>query len=359
MSSGIRIRLPLRHPAFSLDLDLDLPGRGVSALFGASGSGKTSALRAIAGLDRVAGGFLEIDGEVWQDEARGHFVPTHRRRLGYVFQDASLFPHLCVRGNLEFGYRRAGRPRAVDFDGTVEMLGIAGLLDRRPDRLSGGERQRVAIARALLSAPRLLLMDEPLSALQAELRRDLLPHLERLHEHLEIPLIYVSHAVEEVARLADHLVLLGDGRVQASGPLPELLARLDLAGAFADEAGVVIQARVAAHDEQGHLTQLEFPGGALWVTRRPEPPGQRLRCRVLARDVSLSLQRPVETSILNLIPAHIVEAADTQNRAHLMLRLDADGTPLLARITRRSWQTLRLAPGSAVWAQVKAAALLG
>lgn len=357
--NAIRARL-LRHtPGFTLDVELDLPGRGISALFGPSGSGKTSCLRALAGLDRLADARVSINGVCWQDSAAGVFIPPQARRIGYVSQHAVLFPHLSVRGNLEYGWRRRGRPQSVRLDEIVALLGIAPLLGRKPERLSGGERQRVAIARALLADPQLLLMDEPLSALDAARKAELMPYLERLHLDLQIPTVYVSHAFDEVARLADHLVLLDHGRVGAAGPLQELVARLDLADEFGEAAAVVFDACVQAHDAQDRLTQLVFPGGSLWVPLRGEAPGSRLRCRVHARDVSLATQPPQVTSILNLIEATVVEHRPLHEGAQQLVRLDASGTPLLARITARSWRQLDLAAGRRVWAQVKSAALLG
>jgi molybdate transport system ATP-binding protein len=358
MEAGIEARFAFRHPGFALDLDLALPGRGITALFGPSGSGKSSTLRALAGLQRGAGGYLRVNGEVWQDDRRRLFVPPHRRRLGYVFQEASLFPHLSVRGNLEYGWRRSGAA-ADAFDGFVRLLDLAPLLGRMPAHLSGGECQRVAIARALLTQPRLLLLDEPLSALDPARKAEILPYLERLRDGLEIPAVYVSHSMEEVARLADHLVLFGMDGVRASGPLREMLARLEHAGAFADDVGVVIEATVAAHEAADCLTRLDFAGGSIFVTRRPEALGRRLRCRIHARDVALALSAPVDTSVLNQIRGVVTDMADTDNPAQVLVRLDAAGTPLLARITRRSQALLGLRPGMQVWALVKAAALLG
>ena len=358
--AGIQARFRLAYADFSLDVDLNLPGRGVTALFGHSGSGKTTCLRCIAGLERAPQGRLEINGELWQDSASGLFVPPHQRALGYVFQEASLFPHLSVRRNLEFGMRRIDpASRRVEWEHVLELLGIGQLLERMPERLSGGERQRVGIARALLTSPRLLLMDEPLAALDLKRKNEILPYLERLHDELDIPILYVSHAPDEVARLADHVVLLDQGRVVAQGPLQETLARLDLPTAFSEDAGVVIEARVAEHDERYHLTRLDFPGGAVLVARRPEALGQRLRLRVHARDVSLALSRSEDSSITNVLAATVRELAAADTPAHVLVRLDAAGTPLLARITRRSSDHLGLAPGRQVWAQIKAVALLG
>jgi molybdate transport system ATP-binding protein len=356
---AIHARFRVVWPGFTLDVDLDLPGRGVTALFGHSGSGKTTLLRCIAGLERYGIGSLRFKGEVWQDSARGIFLPTHRRPLGYVFQEASLFPHLSVRGNLDYGRRRVNGGHRVSLDHAVELLGIGPLLDRMPDHLSGGERQRVAIARALATSPRLLLMDEPLASLDLRRRNEILPYLERLHDELEIPVCYVSHSPDEVARLADHVVLLAEGRVMAAGGLRETLARLDLPTAFTEDAGVVIEAVVAEHDETYHLTRLDFAGGHVVVARRPETIGRRLRFRVHARDVSLALVRAEATSIANLLPATVTEVADADNPAHVLVRLDAGGTPLIARITRRSRDHLGVTPGQPLWAQIKAVALLG
>jgi molybdate transport system ATP-binding protein len=358
VSDGIQLRLRLRHAAFALDLDLALPGRGITALFGPSGCGKTSCLRAIAGLDRVADALVVINGETWQDDSSGRFVPVHQRSVGYVFQEPSLFAHLSVQDNLDYGYRRAGRPTGVDHVGIVEMLDIHALLHRRTEGLSGGERQRVAIARALLGQPRLLLLDEPLAALDASRKKELLPCLARLHDHLAIPAIYVSHALDEVAQLADHLVLLGSSSGVHSGPLAQMLARLELASAFANDPCVVIETVIGAHDDVDHLSRLDFDGGALFVARRSEAIGRRLRYRIHARDVSLSLEPPVASSVLNVMPARVVDMTDTETPAHVLVRLQVGDVPLLSRISRRSWNTLQLESGRAVWAQIKSAALL-
>ncbi|ANQ87002.1 putative molybdenum transport system ATP-binding protein [Azoarcus olearius] len=359
-SAGIRARFRLAYAGFALDVDLALPGRGVTALFGHSGSGKTTCLRCVAGLERAGDGLLAVNGEVWQDSARGVFVPTHKRALGYVFQEASLFPHLTVKRNLEFGQKRiSAAHRRVAWDQAVELLGIGHLLDRMPERLSGGERQRVGIARALLTSPRLLLMDEPLAALDLKRKNEILPYLERLHDELDIPVLYVSHAPDEVARLADHVVLLDQGRVVAHGGLQQTLARLDLPTAFSDDAGVVIEALVGEHDDAYHLTRLDFPGGDVLVARRPEAPGQRLRFRVHARDVSLATTRIEGSSITNALLATVQEVAAADTPAHVLVRLDASGTALIARITRRSLDQLGIVVGRRVWVQIKAVALLG
>ena len=359
MSSEIRARFRVDHRSFSLDVDLTLPGHGVTAVFGPSGSGKTTCLRAMAGLEHAADGVFAIGDTIWQDDSKGVFLPTHRRALGMVFQEASLFPHLPVRGNMEFGQKRAstGGTR-FSLPEIAEMLGIAHLLERMPARLSGGERQRVAIARALLAAPQILLMDEPLAGLDHKRKLEILPYLERLHRELSIPVIYVSHAADEVARLADHLVLLDRGRPIASGPLNAVLGRIHLPAAFADDAGVVIESVIAEH-EADDLTRLEFPGGHIHVSRCREPVGTALRCRILARDVSLALVPQTQSSILNCIDAVVVDLAATDTPGHVLVRLDIGDHPLLARITRRSAKRLDIRPGLKLSAQIKSVALLG
>ncbi|GAB3403538.1 molybdenum ABC transporter ATP-binding protein [Massilia agilis] len=356
--STIRARLNIERDGFSLAVDLALPGQGVTALFGHSGAGKTTVLRAIAGLERAPGGFVAFDDETWQDEARGVFVPPHCRALGYVFQEASLFPHLSVRANLEFGQKRVpARERRVDLAQVAGLFGLSELLARRPQHLSGGERQRAAIARALLASPRLLLMDEPLASLDQQRKREILPYLERMHDALSIPIIYVSHSADEVARLADHIVLLQAGRVVASGTLTETLARTDLPGAFGDDAGVVFETVLAAHEED-ELSRLTFDGGSLYVARRREALGSRLRCRIHARDVSLALERPRATSIVNVLPALVTATAATDTPGHALVQMRIGSAPLLARITERSRRELGIVPGMQVWAQVKGVALL-
>ncbi len=357
----INVRLNVKYPGFALDVDLQLPGRGVTALYGHSGSGKTTCLRCIAGLERAEDGFIQINDEVWQDSRNGLFVPPHKRALGYVFQEPSLFPHLSVRANLEFGLKRIPRQqRRVDMTQATELLGIGHLLERHPQHLSGGERQRIGIARALLTSPTLLLMDEPLAALDSKRKSEILPYLERLHDELDIPVLYVSHAQDEVARLADHIVLLSDGKALASGPIGETLARLDLPLALGDDAGVVINGSVSAYDDHYQLLTLQLPDSAqhLRVAHAPLALGKALRVKVQARDVSLSLHAGEHSSILNRLPVTVTQEIAADNSAHVLVRLDADGTPLLARITRFSRDQLQLHPGQSMWAQIKAVAVL-
>jgi molybdate transport system ATP-binding protein len=363
------LRLPRRD--FMLDVALQLPARGVTALFGPSGCGKTTLLRALAGLERAAGQ-VALGGEVWQDDASGRWLPTHQRPLGYVIQEAALFPHLSVRANLAYGRRRSGAAaQAFALDQAVDLLGIAPLLPRRPATLSGGERQRVAIARALATAPRLLLMDEPLAALDAPRKAEILPYLERLQRTLALPIVIVTHAMDEVARLADHLVLMDAGRVLAAGPLAELLARTDLPLSRQDDAGVVINATVDAHDERYGLSRVAFAGGTLWVGQTPAAPGEPVRARVLARDVSVTRVAPQETSVLNVLAVRLESLQADRSTALLRLALVGPGqgqrighapppdtVRLLARVTRRSCEALALQPGDALFAQVKGVALM-
>jgi molybdate transport system ATP-binding protein len=353
----IQVCFKLQLESFLLDAAFSAPAVGVTALFGASGSGKTTLLRCIAGLERATG-TLHVNGDTWQDETI--FEPVHKRPLGYVFQEASLFPHLSVRANLEYGLKRIPlSERKVPLEQVVEWLGLERLIERGdPARLSGGERQRVAIGRALLTSPRILLMDEPLSALDTNSKQEILPYLERLHRDLKIPVLYVSHAMDEVARLADHLVLLDQGRVIASGALGEMLARLDLPTAHFDDAGAVIEAVVAQHDETYHLTRLDFSGGSLWVGQVQQPFGSKVRARVLARDVSIATQQPHGSSITNILHARIAEIRDEGPDKVIVRLAVGESHVLLSRITRRSRDLLKLSVGMDVFAQVKSVALM-
>ncbi len=356
--SSIQVRLTLQRGAFELNTAFEAPARGVTAIFGPSGSGKSTLLHCIAGLEPGVRGTLRVNDEIWQDSGTSVFLPAHRRRVGYVFQDAGLLAHLNVRGNLEYGMKRAHPVRSRDvFDQAVQAAGIGQLLERRIHRLSGGERSRVAMARALLTDPAILLMDEPLVALDASARADILPYLERLHRQLSIPVLYVSHAIDEVARLADHMISLEAGQITAAGPLADMLTRLDQPLAHSDEASAVLEAVVTGHDEEFQLAILEFPAGRLVVPENQLSEGSAVRVRILARDVSLSLERHNNTSILNVFPARIVAIMEGR-AAQAVVKLDASGVALLARITRRSVHALGLQPGVEIFAQVKSVALL-
>ena len=361
-SPGLVARFRGALGAFRLDVAFEAPPRGVTALFGPSGCGKTTILRAVAGLQRFPDGHFALDGDVWQDGAA--FRPVHRRPLGYVFQEASLFPHLTVRRNLDYGRRRAlkaGAAEAIRFDDVVDLLGLARLLDRAPLALSGGERQRVSLGRALLSQPRLLLMDEPLSALDRFAKEDILPYFERLRDSLGLPTLYVSHDIAEVERLADHAVLLEAGRVTAAGSLAELQTRPDLPLARMPEAAATLAAEVVAYDAADDLTTLAVRGARLLVPGGFGPPGGLRRVRIAGADVAVVRDPPRASSILNLPPARIVEAAPYgagMMTVVLALGPDGDGARILARITRRSWRQLDLAPGAPVFAQIKGVALV-
>jgi molybdate transport system ATP-binding protein len=354
----ILARFALDRGGFRLDAAFEAPGQGVTALFGQSGSGKTTVLRCMAGLERAPGGYFCVNGEDWQDEARGIFLAPHRRPLGYVFQDARLFPHLSVRANLEYGWSRTPRPqRRLQIDEVIALLGLDPLLARVPANLSGGEQQRVAIGRALLTSPALLMMDEPLASLDTASKAEILPFLERLHAELAMPIVYVSHALDEVLRLADHLVLIEAGRIRAQGAMTELIARADLPFAHLDDAGSVLDAIIADHDEAFHLTRLRFAGGFITAARLDLPVGKTVRVRVLARDVSLTLDAPERTSIQNIFPARVADIA-AHNPSQASVRLVVDGATLLARITHKSVAQLHLQVGTSVFAQVKSVALM-
>lgn len=355
--------LRLERPGFTLQATLDLPAHGVSVLWGASGSGKTSLLRCIAGLERGTGQ-VQLGDTVWQDDARGHFTPVWERHLGVVFQEASLFDHLDVQGNLHYGLRRLpaheqGEARQA-LTQAIEVLGIGHLRARRTATLSGGERQRVAIARALAARPRLLLLDEPLAALDGARKREVLPWLDALRQHLQVPMLYVTHSADEVAHLADTLVVLDNGNVKACGPVSEVLASVDVPVHLGDDVGALVTGVVAGCDRDHGLCRLSLPGSSgheLWVSHTDEPEGTALRVRILARDVSITLERASGTSIQNHLPCVIQQM--TAPAAHqILLRLDANGTPVLARLTSRAVEQLQLRPGMAVWAQIKAVSLV-
>jgi molybdate transport system ATP-binding protein len=356
----LEVAIEHRLGGFVLDVRFT-SGAGITALFGRSGAGKTSVINAIAGLIRPRRGRIVIDGTALVDTEAGVWVPVHRRRIGYVFQEGRLFPHLTVRQNLLFGRwlapRRAGGRERARFDEVVELLAIGPLLARRPGRLSGGESQRVAIGRALLAGPRLLLMDEPLASLDAARKDEILPYLERLRDHGKVPVVYVSHAASEVARLATTIVLIADGRVQAVGPVTEIMARAGqypLAGGF--EAGAVLTARVAAHDPRWNLTELEGGFGRFVVGHLDFALGTPLRVRIRARDVILATERPSGLSALNIL-AVVIERLVPVGTEAVEIELRAGSERLLARITRRSQQMLGLTPGRRVFALIKTVAV--
>lgn len=349
----LAVSLAGRLGAFKLDAAFEIPLSGVTALFGPSGSGKTTILRAIAGLVRVDGR-LSLGAECWQDDARRHFVKPHKRPVGYVFQEASLFPHLSVRGNLRFAAKRATPTHHEAFDDIVRLLGLAPLLDRAPAALSGGERQRVAVGRALLSGPRLLLMDEPLSALDRATKQEILPYLERLPAERGIPILYVTHDVAEVARLADRVVALSDGKVAANGPVEEVFEDFDLhLEQERAEAGVVVVARVVATDTAYKMTRLDLAGQTLSIPFSGLPDGREVRVRIRARDVSLALSRPDGISVRNVLAATVLRIAEDPDTPFADIQLAVGSARLQAQLTREAVADLQLQEGMEVFALVK------
>ncbi|MES2770689.1 MAG: molybdenum ABC transporter ATP-binding protein [Pseudomonadota bacterium] len=356
-----RIKLSLARSDFVLELDLHLPSRGISVIFGASGSGKTSLLRCVAGLERARTSLIQINGHTWQDETfkpSGLFIPTWQRAIAYVFQETSLFPHLKVLGNLRYGLRDAGKSAAQSLAQTIELLGISHLLERRVDQLSGGERQRVAIARALATQPEILLLDEPLNALDNARRAELLPWLGRLRDELQIPMLYVTHSVDELFRLADWLVVLEQGKVKASGPAAEVLANSEPAILVGEEAGVLLEGEISERDPTWHLVRVSLDGGSVWLSDPGMALGNKVRLRAQARDVTISYARAPEHGIQNQLAGVVETITAEQHPAHVMLRVRCGKTMLLARMTRRAVADLGLQCGQTVWVQIHALSLL-
>ena len=344
----LEIRLAHQFPGFRLDIDLTAPP-GLTCLFGRSGSGKTTVINAVAGLLRPDQATILLDGQPL------HHLPPHRRGVGYVFQDARLFPHLTVIGNLTYAARIRRRPPR-DLDRIVALLGLAPLLDRRPGALSGGERQRVAIGRALLSEPRLILMDEPLAALDEARKAEILPHIEALRDEFRLPVLYVSHALPEVARLATTIAVIEAGRLVAHGPAAQLLSDPATASLLGlSDAGAILTARIAAQEDDG-LTRVETGAGPLWLPRLAGAPGQPVRLRIAAQDVMLALDRPLGLSALNILPVRVL-SLHPADAAGALVQLDLGGQSLLARVTHRSVQALGLVPGQGAFAIVKSVAM--
>ena len=352
--SALSLHLP--REGFELKLDLKWPDHGITVLFGASGSGKTTLLRCVAGLERGAGR-VQMGSEVWQDDARQIFIPTSQRRLGYVFQEASLFEHLDVMGNLQFGLQRQGRGQHLPQD-VIALLGIGHLLQRRVQELSGGERQRVAIARALATQPQVLLLDEPLSAIDHARRQEILPWLEKMRAELRIPMLYVTHSADEVARLADHLVVLANGQLKAQGPATELLSSIDHPVVQGQDVATLIEGVVALCEHDWHLARVDFAGGSLWVRDDGLTPGQKVRLRVLARDVSVATQAPEATSIQNQLQGVIDAMVQDEHPSQSLIRIQSGATYVVARLTNKAIHQLALKPCMPVWIQVKSVALV-
>jgi len=351
----IECKIKIQLESFTLDANFSIPDRGITVVFGPSGSGKTTLLRAIAGLEKSDDGFLKIGDSVWQKGE--NFLPTHKRQIGYVFQDAALFDHLDVKGNLNFVVKRAIGLKEDFIESIHNLLEIKTLLNRKTTQLSGGERQRVAIARALLTNPKILLLDEPLSALDLKRKNEILPYLDSIHNDLEIPILYVTHSQDEMSRLADHLLLIEDGNIIGSGPVNDMLTRFDMPLSHGGEAVSIIEAEVLKRDPEFNLMHLDFLGGQFIVPDNGFPVQTKVRIRVIARDVSLTKSKQVDTSILNIFPAMVQEIVN-EGEAQIMVRLQIKDTILLACITRKSSYKLRLEKGSEVFVQVKSVAIL-
>ena len=351
----IECKIEIQLESFMLDANFGIPDRGITVVFGPSGSGKTTLLRALAGLEKSDDGFLKIGDSVWQ---KGEdFLATHKRQIGYVFQDAALFDHLDVKGNLNFVVKRAIGLKEDFIESIYNLLEIKTLLNRKTMQLSGGERQRVAIARALLTNPKILLLDEPLSALDSKRKNEILPYLDSIHNDLEIPILYVTHSQDEMSRLADHLLLIEDGNIIGSGPVNDMLTRFDMPLSHGGDAVSIIEAEVLKRDSEFNLMHLDFLGGQFIVPDNSFPVQTKVRIRVVARDVSLTKSKQVDTSILNIFPAMVQEIVN-EGEAQVMVRLQIKETILLACITRKSSYKLRLEKGSEVFVQVKSVAIL-
>ena len=355
--TGLLIQLELKRKDFQLQVDLNLPNQGVTVLFGPSGSGKTSILRCVAGLER-AQGLVLIGNDTWQDSAQGQWTPSCNRDLGYVFQEASLFEHMNVYANLRFGVDRVKKPGTLDaLSSAIKLLGIGHLLERTTQSLSGGERQRVAMARALATQPKLLLLDEPLASLDISRRHEIVPWLERMHQELRIPILYVTHAMQELRQLADHVVLLDRGKVKVQGSISEVLSNPLFAASVGGEAGVVLGGEVKDHDTAFHLTRIDLNGTPLWVKKGALAIGNKVRVHIHANDVSLATQPPQGSSIQNILEGYIEAVHDDFHPASCLIRVRHDRNTLLARITRKAATALELRVGTRVWAQVKSVAL--
>ena len=351
----IECKLNIQLEGFKLDAKFTIPDKGITVVFGPSGSGKTTLLRAIAGLEKSDAGFLKVGDSIWQSDH--NFVPTHKRQIGYVFQDAALFDHLNVEGNLDYVIKRKTGLTEDFIDSIYTLLDIKPLINRSTVQLSGGEKQRIAIARALLTNPKILLLDEPLSALDLKRKNEILPYLDSLHSQLEIPILYVTHSQDETSRLADHLMLIEDGKIIGNGPINEMLTRFDLPLSHSGDAISIFDARVMSRDTDFNLMHLEFKGGQFIVPDNKLPIESLVRIRVAARDVSITKKKQTDTSILNIFPA-VVEEMVPEGDAQVMVRLTLNGVTLLACLTRKSASSLKLDQGLSVFIQVKSVAIL-
>jgi len=353
---SLAVKFNISRGDFNITVDLALPANGVTAIFGPSGSGKTTLLRALAGLERLPGAEIIFNDLVWQDN--NTFVPAHERNIGYVFQEPSLFAHLSVRKNLEYGLSRVpGVNRRISLDDAISLLDISNLLERNPASLSGGEQQRVAIARTLATSPQLLLMDEPLSSLDNKLKQEILPYLETLHRELKFPVIYVSHATDEVARLADELVILRNGEILGSGPIQQMLTRLDLPLSHRGDVETLIQGTVKLVDDEFGLMHISDGSHDFMVTGTALAINTPVRLRISAHDVSLTLDHQEGTSIQNIFPVTIEEITN-DGKSQVLVKALMGNNPLLARITRKSAEELAITPGRTMYAQIKGIAVL-
>ena len=357
--NDMQLRMQLVRPDFQLEVNVRLPSSGITVLFGPSGSGKTTLLRCVAGLERAQQALIRVGTDVWQDDTQNVFTPTWQRDLGFVFQEASLFEHLDVQDNLQFGLQRTHKKGADEaLVNSIALLGIGHLLKRQPHSLSGGERQRVAIARALATQPKLLLLDEPLASLDMARRHEILPWLEKMRDELKLPMLYVTHSVDEVVRLANHLVVLDKGQVKAQGAAQEVLTRTNTPVIVGDDVGVLLTGRVESIDSQWHLAKVAFDGGHMWVRDTNMYVGKFVRLRVLARDVSITLHEAQHTSIQNHIPGYVASMGDDVHPSQSLVRIQCKGSMVLARLTKKSVATLDLQSGKKVWAQVKSVAVI-
>jgi molybdate transport system ATP-binding protein len=357
--NDLQLRMQLTRQDFQLAVDVYLPASGITVLFGPSGSGKTTLLRCVAGLERPQQALIRVGADVWQDDSQNVFTPTWQRDLGFVFQEASLFEHLDVQQNLQFGLQRSHKNGSeAALASSIELLGIAHLLKRQTHNLSGGERQRVAIARALATQPKLLLLDEPLASLDMARRHEILPWLEKMRDELKLPMLYVTHSVDEVVRLADHLVVLDQGHVTTQGAAQEVLTRTSNPAIVGDDVGVLLTCTVERMDSQWHLAKVAFEGGHMWVRDTNMHVGKIVRLRVLARDVSITLHAAQHTSIQNHMSARIETIHADAHPSQALVRLQCGATPVLARVTQRAVAELGLAVGMRVWVQVKSVAVI-
>lgn len=345
-----------RHGEFALDVRAAIPLEGVTGLFGPSGGGKTTLLRVIAGLEPAARGRVSCNGEIWQQDVPRVFIPPHQRRIGYVFQESRLFDHLSVEDNLRYGLRRRSGP--ILYDDVVGILDLSALLTRHPASLSGGEQQRVAIGRALLSQPHLLLLDEPMSALDLPRKREILAYLDRIPVRFQVPIIHVTHAVDEIARLARHVLVLAQGRVIRAGGVAEIFGDTDLGGiAGAAGTGTLLEARVVSRDDDRLHTVVEVEGRPIIIPGTGFAQGSSVRLHIHSRDVSIALKRPEQISIRNILEATVVKLVEAPDSSHVEVQLDFGGRRLRSRVTRAAVEDLGLRPGLAVFALIKGISL--